>query len=99
MAACNNKLRRYSFQNPKKSLSELLTKAKFFADMKIYVNEVENPGEHLINAFHRTPRRFGKNGDWNRRGLSNNNNNKTGFRCGDVCPHKVKCPTDFKICS
>ena len=51
LATCSNKLQRYSFQNPDKSLSELLTIAKSFEDMKIYVDEVEKPDMHPINAL------------------------------------------------
>ena len=71
LATCSNKLRRYSFQNPDKSLSELLTIAKSFEDMKIYVDKVEKPDAYKVNALRRTPRRSGKNGNLNRRGMSN----------------------------
>ena len=92
LATCSNKLRRYSFQNPDKSLSELLTIAKSFEDMKIYVDKVEKPDAHKVNALRRTPRRSGKNGNLNRRGMSNNN--KTYFRCGGIYSHEVKFPAE-----
>ena len=97
LATCSNKLRRYSFQNPDKSLSELLTIAKSFDSMKVYVCKVEKPDEHPVNALRRTPRRSGKNGNLNRRGMINNN--KTCFRCCGVYPHKVKCPAESKVCN
>ena len=88
LAICSNKLRRHSFQNLDKSLSELLTIAKSLEDMKIYVDKVEKPDAHTVNALCRTPRRSGKNGNLNGRGMSNNN--KTCFRCGGIYPHEVK---------
>ena len=53
--------------------------------MKTYVDKVEKPDGHPLNALRRTPRRSGKNGNLNRRGMSNNN--KTCFRCGGIYPH------------
>ena len=67
LATCSNKIRRYSFQNHDKSLSELLKIAKSFEDMKIYVDKVEKPDEHPGNALRRAPRKFVKNGNLNRR--------------------------------
>ena len=43
------------------------------------------------------PCRSGKNGNLNRRGMSNSN--KTCFWCDSVNPHKVKCPAESKVCS
>ena len=97
LATCDNKLRRYSFQNPDKSLSELLTIEKAFEDMKIYVDKMEKPDAHPVNALRRTPDISGKNGNLNRRGMSNNN--KTCSRCGGIYPHKVKCPAESKVCN
>ena len=70
---------------------------KSFKDMKIYVDKVETPDVHPVNTLRRTPRRSGKNGNLNRRGMSNNNN-KTCFRCGGVYPHKAKCAAESKVC-
>ena len=97
LATCSSKLRRYSFQNPDKSLSELSTIAKSFEDMKIYVDKVEKPDAHKVNALRRTPRRSGKNGDLNRRGMSNTH--KACFRCGSIYPHEGKCPAESKVCN
>ena len=69
LVTCSNKLRCYSFQNPDKSLSELLTIEKSFEDMKIYVDKVEKPDVHPVNALRRTPGRSGKTGNLNRRGM------------------------------
>ena len=44
-----------------------------------------------------TPCRSGKNGNLNRRGMSNNN--KTCFQCGGIYPHEVKCPAESKVCN
>ena len=95
LATCSNKLRRYSFQNPDKSLSELLTIAKSFEDMKTYVDKVEKPDAHPVNALRQTQHRSSKNGNLNRRGMINNN--KTCFRCGSIYPHEVKCPAESKV--
>ena len=43
----NSKLRKYSFQNPGKSLSELLTIAKTFESMKIQTEEIEKKSKSL----------------------------------------------------
>ena len=42
LCTTNTKLRKYSFQNPKKSLQELLSIAKTFKSMKIQTEEIEN---------------------------------------------------------
>ena len=97
LATCSNELQCYSFQNPNKSLSKLLTIAKSFEDMKIYVDKVEKPDAQSVNALRWTPHRSGKNGNLNRRGMSNNN--KTCFWCSGVYPHEVKCPAESKVCN
>ena len=51
LATCSNELQCYSFQNPNKSLSKLLTIAKSFEDMKIYVDKVEKPDAQSVNAL------------------------------------------------
>ena len=48
-----------------------------FEDMNIYVDKVEKPDEHPVNALRETSLRSGKNGNLNRRGMSNND--KTCF--------------------
>ena len=83
LITCSNKLRRYSFQNSDKSLSELLTIVKSFEDMKIYVDKVEKPDLHPANALRWTPRRSGK----------------TCFQCGGVYPHKVKFQAESTVCN
>ena len=65
--------------------------------MKIYVDKVEKPDLHPVNALRQTPRRSGKNGNLNRKEMTNND--KTCFRCVGVYPHKVKCPAESKVCS
>ena len=65
--------------------------------MKIYVDSVEKPDVHPAHALCQMPRRPGKNGSLNRRGMSNNN--KTYFRCGCVYSHIVKCPGKSKVCN
>ena len=64
LAKCN-KLRRYSFQNPNKSPSELSTTANSFEDIKTYVDEVEKPNVPPVNALCRSPQRSGKNNNLN----------------------------------
>ena len=88
LATSSNKLRNYSFQNLDKSFSKLLAIAKSFKDMKIYVDKVEKPDAHPVNALRRTPRRS-----------SNNNNNRTCFRCDGIYPHELKCPAESKVCN
>ena len=83
LVTCSNKLRRYSFQNSDKSLSELLTIVKSFEDMKIYVDKVEKLDLHPANALRWTPRRSGK----------------TCFQCGGVYPHKVKFQAESTVCN
>ena len=82
LKTCSNKLWSYSFQNPEKSVSEILTIAKPFEVMKAYKKDVEKSGGHAVNTLNGTPRRSGKNGNLNRIGMSNNS--KTCFRCGGV---------------
>ena len=96
LATCSHKLRRYSFQNPDKSLSELLTIAKFFEGMKIYVEKVGKRDVHPFNALHQAPHRSSKKGSLNRRGTSSYN--KIFIRSGGVSPHKGKCPPESKFC-
>ena len=96
LATCSHKLRCYSFQNPDKSLSELLTIAKFFEDMKICVEKVGKRDVHPFNALHRAPHRSSKKGSLNRRGTSSYN--KIFIRSGGVSPHKGKCPPESTFC-
>ena len=65
LATCSNKFRRDSFQNPDKSLSELLTVAKSFEDMTIYV-EKEKRDMHPTNALHQALCRSVKKSNLNR---------------------------------
>ena len=51
LATYGNKLRRYFFQNPDKSLLELLTIARSFEDMKNYEDKVEKLDERPVNAL------------------------------------------------
>lgn len=94
LAKCN-KLRRYSFQNPNKSPSELSTTANSFEDIKTYVDEVEKPNVPPVNALCRSPQRSGKNNNLNWRGMGNIN--KTCFLCSGVYPHKVKCSIESRF--
>ena len=66
LATCSNKRRRYSFQNPDKSVSEFLTIDKAFEVMKIYVDKVEKSDAHPVNALRRTPSRSSNNSNLNR---------------------------------
>ena len=82
----SNKLRSYSFQNPDKSLLELLAIAKSFEDMKIYGDTVEKSDVHPAHTLRQTLHRSGENGSLNRRRMSN----ESYFQCGGFYCHRVK---------
>ena len=58
---------------------------------------MEKPDVNPVNALCRTPHKPGKNSNFNKRGMRNNN--KTCFRCDSACSHKVKCPAESKVCN
>ena len=89
----SNKLRSYSFQNLDKSLLELLTKAKSFEDMKIYVDTVEKSDVHPAHTLRQTLHRSGKNGNLNRRRMSN----ESYFQCGGFFCHRVNSHLNLRF--
>ena len=94
----NSKLRKYSFQNPGKSLSELLTIAKTFESMKIQTEEIENQSTatkteeiNKMSKKHFQPR--------SERRKTATKPNKSCYRCGGEFPHTQKCAAIGKTCN
>ena len=90
----NNKLRRFSFRNPTKSLQELLLEAKTIEDMKVQTQKVEETEEKEINAARHNNSRKGKN-SFHERKMSST---PKCFRCGEKYPHEKSCPAQQKEC-
>ena len=85
----NSKLRKYSFQHPKKTLQELLTTAKTFEAMKIQTEEIEKQASEDVNALRKkTAPKF----------TTSHHRTKTCYRCGGEFPHARDCPAAGKTC-
>ena len=89
----SSKLRKYSFQNPGKTLSELLTIAKTFETMKIHTEEIEKQSED-INKI--SKRKLASNTSNYREQTSER---RTCYRCGGEFPHSTKCVALGKTCN
>ncbi|XP_066916478.1 uncharacterized protein [Clytia hemisphaerica] len=89
----SSKLRKYSFQNPQKTLNELLTIAKTFETMKIHTEEIEKQAED-INKI--SKRKLASNSSNYREQASEK---KSCYRCGGEFPHSTKCAALGKTCS
>ena len=103
----SSKLRKYSFQNPRKSLSELLTTAKTFETMKIQTEEMEKHSEYEVevNKISRRnkytdPKNNTKQSTVpHRKDQSYKKSPRTCYRCGGEFPHANKCPALGKTCN
>ena len=89
----SSKLRKYSFQNPQKTLNELLTTAKTFETMKIQTEEIEKQSED-INKI--SKKKLTSNATNYRDQKSDTN---TCYRCGGDFPHTTKCAALGKTCN
>ena len=97
----NNKLRRYSFQNPGKTLQELLAMGKTFEVTKLQTEVLENATHatgdinNPINVINKTPDTPGNNFTPND---ATTQKYKTCYNCGGTYPHQKFCPAEGKPC-
>lgn len=106
LSTINSKLRKYSFQNPTKTLSEILSIAKTFETMKIQTEEIEKRSENEADVNKISKRRNGNQRNSNRKPPTQRTNthkqnkrSSTCYRCGGEFPHINKCPALGKTCS
>ena len=102
LSTTNTKLRKYSFQNPGKSLNELLTMAKTFETMKIHTDEIEKQTEQeAVNKLSKKHSSINKNEKpkyVSSRESQRRTKNRSCYRCGGEFPHKQKCAAIGKTC-
>ena len=101
LSTSSNKLRRYSFQNPGKTLQELLTIGKTFETAKIQTTQLEKDCTESteINAVpqRNTPQFQGKNNS-SRVLTPTDRPPKSCYNCGGIYPHPQSCPAQGKQC-
>ena len=93
----NNKLRRYSFQNPGKTLQELLSTGKTYESTKIQTERIEKDSksaEEDISAVY-TPKQHPGNSKFTPRAMTQKPP-KTCYYCGGSYPHQGSCPAGGK---
>ena len=100
LTTTSNKLRMYSFQNPEKTLQELLTTGRAYEQTSKQMEEISKKKEvkdHQSEIFYTSNKKqqnFGKNR--NRQGGVS----KSCYRCGGAFPHTNKsCPAEGKTCN
>ena len=97
LSTSSTKLRKYSFQNPGKSLSELLTIAKTFETMKIQTEDIEKHAEQeAINKL--SKKQLTNTADRPYQDFKQNKPSKTCYRCGGEFPHARRCAAIGKTC-
>ena len=103
----NSKLRKYSFQKPTKTLSELLTTAKTFETMKIQTEEIEKYSENEVDVNKLSRRKYASQRNSTKQSTPANKkeegnykkHSSTCYRCGGEFPHANKCPALGKTCN
>lgn len=96
----SSKLRKYSFQNPGKSLQEILSIAKTFEVMKIQTEELEKRAvTEDINAVADKHKEQGKIPNFSSKRTHPSRYEKYCYRCGGPFPHPDTCPASGKICN
>ena len=97
LSTCNNKLRKWSFQNKEKTLQELLSIGKTFETTKIQTDTlIEAYKELEINAIKRP-----HPGNFNPTIYHNTSLAKLPkecYNCGGTYPHAKVCPAQGKTC-
>ena len=88
----NNKLIRFSFRNPTKTLAELLLEGKTLENTKLQSEEIEKVAtrEETVDAVRKTQHKPGKN--FTERKMSK----LLCFKCGGDFPHTGNCPAKDK---
>ena len=107
LSTTNNKLRRYSFQNPALSLTDFLKYAKTLEDSNTQADVVEKWAEEkevnrIAKGYPGNKQFSGKKSfsvQYSQQPVNNNTHQKSCFRCGGIYPHVNSCPAYNKKCN